>query len=163
MIATAGTRADRSWTTVLDGSRLRRLRREHGLSQEQLAARAAISLTTVARLERQSRASCAAGHWPGLPRRSMSSLALSSRPHPRTELSHRRHHERVRLSGDGQLYRPLLADQRIVGIQCRDLPTLMTGSLHEVTWPCRRRVTLSTTGGRAGHQPGECGAASEKG
>jgi DNA-binding XRE family transcriptional regulator len=54
----APTHADRSWTTVLDGTRLRRLRREHGLSQEQLANRAAISLTTVARLERQSRASC---------------------------------------------------------------------------------------------------------
>ena len=54
----APTRAGRSWTTVLDGTRLRRLRREHGLSQEQLANRAAISLTTVARLERQSRASC---------------------------------------------------------------------------------------------------------
>ena len=50
--------AGRTWTTVLDGTRLRQLRRERGLSQEQLADRAAISLTTVARLERQSRASC---------------------------------------------------------------------------------------------------------
>ena len=33
-------RAGRSWTTVLDGTRLRQLRREHGLSQEQLADRA---------------------------------------------------------------------------------------------------------------------------
>jgi DNA-binding XRE family transcriptional regulator len=38
------TRAGRSWTTVLDGTRLQRLQREHGLSQEQLADRAAISL-----------------------------------------------------------------------------------------------------------------------
>ena len=52
------TRAGRSWTTVLDGKRLRQLRRAHGLSQEQLADRARISLTTVARLERQPQASC---------------------------------------------------------------------------------------------------------
>jgi transcriptional regulator with XRE-family HTH domain len=48
----------RSWTTVLDGTRLRQLRREHGLSQEQLASRARISLATVARLERQPEAKC---------------------------------------------------------------------------------------------------------
>ncbi len=47
-----------SWTIVLDGTRLRQLRREHGLSQEQLASRAKISLTTLARLERQPQASC---------------------------------------------------------------------------------------------------------
>ena len=52
------TRAGRSWTTVLDGKRLRQLRRAHGLSQEQLADRARISLATVGRLERQSQASC---------------------------------------------------------------------------------------------------------
>jgi transcriptional regulator with XRE-family HTH domain len=52
------TRAGRSWTTVLDGTRLRQLRRAHGLSQEQLADRARISLATVGRLERQSQASC---------------------------------------------------------------------------------------------------------
>ena len=54
---TAATRR-RSWTTVLNGRRLRELRREHGLSQEALADRAGISLATVARLERQSRAAC---------------------------------------------------------------------------------------------------------
>jgi transcriptional regulator with XRE-family HTH domain len=43
----------RPWTTVLDGQRLRKLRRQQGLSQERLADRAGISLTTVARLERQ--------------------------------------------------------------------------------------------------------------
>ena len=52
------TRAGRSWTTVLDGKRLRQLRRAHGLSQEQLADRARISLATVGRLERQPQASC---------------------------------------------------------------------------------------------------------
>lgn len=56
--SSVAVRPVRSWTTVLDGTRLRRLRREHGLSQEQLANRARISLTTVARLERQPQASC---------------------------------------------------------------------------------------------------------
>ncbi len=46
------------WTTALDGSRLRQLRRRRGLSQEQLADQAGLSLTTVARLERQLRAAC---------------------------------------------------------------------------------------------------------
>jgi transcriptional regulator with XRE-family HTH domain len=46
------------WNTALDGRRLRQLRRQHGLSQEQLAARAAISLTTVARLERALCTTC---------------------------------------------------------------------------------------------------------
>ena len=43
---------------VVDGQRLRLLRREHGLSQEKLAYRAGISVTAVARLERQARGSC---------------------------------------------------------------------------------------------------------
>ena len=41
------------WTTMLNGTRLRQLRLQHGLSQEALADRAGISLTTVARLERR--------------------------------------------------------------------------------------------------------------
>jgi transcriptional regulator with XRE-family HTH domain len=57
-VSTMGGRSSHSWTTVLDGTRLRKLRRERGLSQEQLAGRAGISLATVARLERQSRAPC---------------------------------------------------------------------------------------------------------
>jgi transcriptional regulator with XRE-family HTH domain len=48
----------RLWTTALDGHRLRHLRTQRGLSQEELAGRAGISLTTVARLEAQARASC---------------------------------------------------------------------------------------------------------
>jgi DNA-binding XRE family transcriptional regulator len=48
----------RPWTTVVDGERLRQLRRQHGLSQEKLADRAGVSLTTVARLEGESRAPC---------------------------------------------------------------------------------------------------------
>lgn len=46
------------WTTVLDGARLRHLRRQHGLSQEQLADQAGVSLTTMRRLERQRTAPC---------------------------------------------------------------------------------------------------------
>jgi DNA-binding Xre family transcriptional regulator len=58
-LASAGSgRLARPQTTILDGRRLRRLRRERGLSQEKLADRAGISVTTVARLERQARASC---------------------------------------------------------------------------------------------------------
>ncbi len=45
-------------STVIDGQRLRSLRRERGLSQEALATLAGVSLTAVARLERQSRSNC---------------------------------------------------------------------------------------------------------
>jgi len=48
----------RRWTTVLDGERLRQLRRQRGLSQEELADLARVGLTTVARLERQDRSPC---------------------------------------------------------------------------------------------------------
>jgi transcriptional regulator with XRE-family HTH domain len=43
---------------TVDGQRLRRMRREHGLSQEMLAEMTGVSLTTVGRLERQDRSSC---------------------------------------------------------------------------------------------------------
>ena len=48
----------RRWTTILDGARLRALRRQRGLSQERLATVAGISLTTVRRLERRPAAPC---------------------------------------------------------------------------------------------------------
>jgi DNA-binding XRE family transcriptional regulator len=51
------TQAQR-WTTILDGQRLRELRRQRGLSQDKLAAQAGVSLTTVARLERQVHPPC---------------------------------------------------------------------------------------------------------
>jgi DNA-binding XRE family transcriptional regulator len=56
--ANAGRNPAQRWTTVLDGQKLRQLRRQHGLSQEKLADQAGISLTTVARLERQVRPPC---------------------------------------------------------------------------------------------------------
>jgi len=45
-------------TFILDGHLLRQLRRQRGLSQAALADQAGISLTTVARLERQPHAPC---------------------------------------------------------------------------------------------------------
>jgi anti-sigma regulatory factor (Ser/Thr protein kinase)/DNA-binding XRE family transcriptional regulator len=47
----------RCWTTAVDGHRLRHLRRERGLTRAGLAAKAGISQATIARLERQRRAS----------------------------------------------------------------------------------------------------------
>ena len=46
------------WTTVIDGHRLRLPRCQQGLSQEQLALRTGMSLTTITRLERAGRQSC---------------------------------------------------------------------------------------------------------
>ena len=43
---------------MLDGERLREMRRQRGLSQEQLADLAGISLSTMARLESQDRSPC---------------------------------------------------------------------------------------------------------
>jgi DNA-binding transcriptional regulator YiaG len=56
----ARTRAHRSlrWVTVLDGTRLRQLRRQGGLSQQRLAAKAGVSQSTIARLEPCSRITC---------------------------------------------------------------------------------------------------------
>ena len=48
----------RQWNTVIDGRRLRELRQRRGLSQPGLADLAGVSLTTVARLERQEKAPC---------------------------------------------------------------------------------------------------------
>lgn len=49
-----GCPADR-WFIVVDGARLRQLRRQHGLSAAELAAKAGVGLSTVIRLERQPR------------------------------------------------------------------------------------------------------------
>ena len=49
---------DQRWISVVNGHTLRRLRRQHGLSQEQLATKAGLSLATVARLERKPWSTC---------------------------------------------------------------------------------------------------------
>jgi len=54
----AGSSTARRWIVIIDGQRLRQLRRQHGLSQETLAGRAGISLATIGRLERHGRPSC---------------------------------------------------------------------------------------------------------
>ena len=56
--ATLGTRPLPPYTFILDGHRLRHLRQQRGLSQNELADQAKVSLTTVARLERQRHAPC---------------------------------------------------------------------------------------------------------
>lgn len=52
------TRSRDRWLTVVDGARLRQLRRQHALTQAELAGKAGISLSTVIRLERQPPRCC---------------------------------------------------------------------------------------------------------
>lgn len=56
--APSAARSSDRWFTVVDGVRLRQLRRQHGLSPAELAAKAGISLPTVLRLERHPQPSC---------------------------------------------------------------------------------------------------------
>jgi transcriptional regulator with XRE-family HTH domain len=58
MTATKRSSRAQRWFTVADGQRLRELRLQRGLAQEELADLASVSLTTVARLERQREAHC---------------------------------------------------------------------------------------------------------
>jgi hypothetical protein len=46
------------YTAIIDGHLLRQLRRQHGLSLENLAWQAGVGLTTLSRLERQGRPRC---------------------------------------------------------------------------------------------------------
>ena len=46
------------WISAVDGHQLRRLRHQHGLSQDQLAAKAGISQSALARLERHPHITC---------------------------------------------------------------------------------------------------------
>jgi DNA-binding XRE family transcriptional regulator len=48
----------RPWIVILDGELLRQARRKAGLSQERLAHKSGVSITTVGRLERESRPRC---------------------------------------------------------------------------------------------------------
>lgn len=54
----SSTQPDRHWITTLNGTRLREARIERGLSRNELAAEAGVSLSTMARLESQRAASC---------------------------------------------------------------------------------------------------------
>lgn len=51
-------RPSQRWTATLDGRRLRQLRRQHHLTQDQLAAKAGISTATVTRLEQAPCITC---------------------------------------------------------------------------------------------------------
>lgn len=52
------TRPPNRWFIVLDGARLRELRRQHGLSPAELAGKAGIGLSTVTRVERHPQHLC---------------------------------------------------------------------------------------------------------
>ena len=52
------TRPPQRWFTVLDGARLRQLRRQRGLSAAELAGQAGVGRSTVIRLERHPQRSC---------------------------------------------------------------------------------------------------------
>jgi DNA-binding XRE family transcriptional regulator len=58
MTATKPSTCAQRWITAVDGQRLRELRQQRGLAQEELADLAGVGLTTVARLERQHKANC---------------------------------------------------------------------------------------------------------
>ena len=116
---------DQRWISVLNGHTLRRLRRQHGLSQEQLATKAGLSLATVARLERKP-------------------LEHLPVPHPRpARRGHRRtarHSERRNRRGDGCL-RPGRD-----GLRTRTAGSVMTAAGTSPGSPSKRRLmTWPTT------------------
>jgi serine/threonine-protein kinase RsbW len=76
VIAQASNSGQAQWSAIIDGPRLRHLRRLHQLSQEALADRAGISLTTLARLERETRPHCRP--------RTMARIAAALGEHPAT-------------------------------------------------------------------------------
>jgi transcriptional regulator with XRE-family HTH domain len=58
MTPTAHALPGNRWTALIDGHHLRNSRSQHGLTRDQLASKAGISVTTVARLERHPRTRC---------------------------------------------------------------------------------------------------------
>jgi predicted transcriptional regulator len=70
------TRPPQPRTFIVDGQQLRHLRKQRGLSQEELAGQAGLSVATVARLERQTSAPCRG--------RTLGRLARALGEHPAT-------------------------------------------------------------------------------
>ena len=64
MTGTTATRPGDRWTAVIHGQQLRQLRRQQGLTQAELARKAAISLTVVTRAERQPGYPAGPAPWP---------------------------------------------------------------------------------------------------
>jgi transcriptional regulator with XRE-family HTH domain len=58
MTDTPSIRPGQRWFAVVDGIRVRQLRRQHGLTPAELAVKADIGLSTVTRLERQRQRRC---------------------------------------------------------------------------------------------------------
>lgn len=75
------------WTTVVDGHQLRELRCQHGLSEEELAEQAGVSLSTVTRLERDQRPTCRS--W------TLARLAIALSEHPSAITQSRTSHART--------------------------------------------------------------------
>jgi DNA-binding XRE family transcriptional regulator len=79
------------WVTLLDGHRLQRLRRRHGLTQAELAAKAGLSSATVARLERGTCLACRC--------RTVARLAAALDTEPTTLMSHPPPHQQTAMPG----------------------------------------------------------------
>ena len=76
------SRAQR-WFTVVDGARLRQLRRQCGLSAAELAGKAGVAQSTVTRLERDQQCPCRTRTLARLARAlGQQPPALIPRPHP---------------------------------------------------------------------------------
>jgi transcriptional regulator with XRE-family HTH domain len=58
MSLTAHALPDSRWTALIYGRHLRNSRSQHGLTRDQLARKAGISVTTIARLERHASTRC---------------------------------------------------------------------------------------------------------
>ena len=58
MTPTAPSLPINRWTVFIDGQHLRDSRTQNGLTRDQLASKAGISVTTIARLEGHSRTRC---------------------------------------------------------------------------------------------------------
>lgn len=77
------TRPPQRWFTVVDGARLRQLRRQCGLSAAELAGKAGVGQSTVTRLERHQQCPCRTRTLTRLARAlGQQPPALTPQPHP---------------------------------------------------------------------------------